>query len=145
MGAINILHQDDNIGGLLSVEIAHVTDFSGFNPVVFKPGKNFQKVDILPLSGSLKDDEEFSNSGTAYTYAGIFKIHHPTAILENAIRPYIGLCSVLKLTDLNGRIRIVGSPACPVLLKRTGDSGLKPSDMAHNEFKFSVTQPHPAI
>lgn len=145
MGKLYDLYEGDNIGGIAHIEIAHVTDFLGFNPIVFKPTKDFQELPFLPGTGMLKDEENETKNGAQYSYAGLFSIQRPANSIENILRPYIGMKSVLRITDLNGRTQIIGSPACPVELTRETDRGRRASDQAKMEFRFSVTQPHPAI
>lgn len=145
MGKLYELHEGDNIGGIARIEIAHVTDFLGFNPIVFKPTKAFAELPFVPGSGMLKDEENDTKNGAQYSYAGLFAVQRPTSSTENILRPYIGQASVLRITDLNGEVLIIGSPACPVELSRETDRGRKPSDMSKMEIRFSVTQPHPAL
>ncbi|WP_353183558.1 hypothetical protein [Parapedobacter lycopersici] len=146
MAKIHKLYEGDNIGSIFSVvEIAHVTDFSGFNPLVFRAGKNWNQVDILPESGSLASEESDTDNGPLYTYQGKFRIQHPTTALDNTLAPYIGQRSVLRIRDMNGRYYIIGSPVCPVTIVKGGDTGEAYTGAPHYEYGYKVEQPHPAL
>lgn len=139
------LHDGENIGGVSKFEICLVTDLISLKPFLFKPGKHWYTVEHVPQSGSLKDDEVDTENGTTYTYAGTFKRQFPSKKDELFFESYIGSRSIMKITDLNGIQIIIGTQDTPVLLSRSGDRGVKPSDMAHHEFKYSVTQSDRAV
>lgn len=134
------LHSGENIGGVSRYEICHINDLISVNPLRFKNGKWWQIIEHLPQSGQFKDDEQETDHGITYTYAGTFKRHFPSKKDEINFSRFIGQCSIMRITDLNGNKRIIGTLDTPVLISRSGDRGAKPSDMAGNEFKFSVTQ-----
>lgn len=142
---MNIFHEEDNIGGLASIEIAHTSKIQSFNPLVFKPGAYWQAVEFHPTSGLLKDEVNDSDHGTYYTYAGTFKIHKKTKDLEKHIDPFLGQCIIMRITDMNGYSLVIGGPEYPVQLFRSSESGSMPADMNHYAFSFSVNQPNRAL
>ena len=145
MGKLNILHEGDNIGGILRVQIAMISDFESFAPVRFKPGKHWKEIDIYPESGLLKSDVQHSDNGRYYTYAGSFRIHHPNRKDESAIDPFIGPLSIMRITDHNKYVQVIGTPDEPVTLSRSADTGSKVTDLAHNAFAFTVSQLNPSL
>jgi len=134
------LHNGENIGGISRFEFCHIDDLISVNPLRFKNGKWWEIIQHLPQSGQFKDDEQETDQGITYTYAGTFKRHFPSKKDELFFSRYIGECSIIRVTDLNGIKRIIGTLETPVLISRSSDRGAKPSDMAGNEFKYSVTQ-----
>jgi|SRR5690606_14363607 len=145
MGRLNTLHEGDNIGGIRRIQIALITDFKSFAPIQFKPGKNWQEIEIYPDSGLLKSDAQHGDNGKYYTYAGSFKIHHPSRKDENSIDRFIGPVSVMRITDHNKYAQVIGTPDEPVTLARSSDTGTKLTDLAHNAFTFTVSQLYKAL
>lgn len=145
MGKLNTLHEGDNIGGLLRIQIALASDFETFAPIRFKQGKQWQDIDIYPDSGLFKSDVQHGDNGRYYTYAGNFKIHHPNRKDENSIDAFIGPVSIMRITDHNKYTQVIGTPDEPVTLARSLDTGTKPTDLSHNAFTFSVSQLYPAL
>lgn len=45
---LNEFHEGDNIGGLATIETAHITDFISTNPIVFKPDKIWRGINFHP-------------------------------------------------------------------------------------------------
>lgn len=146
MTKIHKLYEGDNIGSIASViQIAHITDFSSFNPIVFRAGRSWNDVEILPEGGNLESEESEGDNGTLYTYQGKFRIQHPTSELDNALAPYIGQKSVLRIRDMNGRFYVIGSPVCPVTIVKGGDTGETYTGAPQYEYGYKVDQPHPAL
>jgi len=146
MAKIYTLHDGDNIGSIADViEIAKITDFAGFDPVVFKAGKGWNQVDIVPERGNLDMEETETEHGPLYTYQGKFRIHHPTPELDAVLAPFIGQRSVLRIRDMNGRYWLLGSPVCPVTLVKSGSTGETYAGAPHYEYGYKVDQPHPAL
>ncbi|MFD2741953.1 MULTISPECIES: hypothetical protein [Sphingobacterium] len=139
------LHQGDNIGGIAKVQIAHITDFKSFNPVSFHPNKGWQEIAFIPSSGTMKGEEKDSDNGVYHHYEGLFEIQYQSNVVSFKLRTYIGKVSVLKITDLNGRSRVIGTPEEPVTVSRSSDTGSAPKDMNHNVVTFSVDQLLPAL
>lgn len=139
------LHDGDNIGGVSKFEICLVSDLISLQPILFKPGKHWYTVEHIPQTASFKDDEAETDNGITYTYAGTFKRQFPSKKDEQFFEAYIGPRSIMRITDLNGMRTIIGNVDTPVVLTRSGERGVKPSDMAHHEFKYSVTQSDRAV
>lgn len=135
-----ILHSGDNVGGVAQYELCHVDDLVSFYPVRFKPGRYWQCVRHVPETGTLADEELDTDNGVTYSYSGSFKRQYPSERDELDMSRYMGKCTIWRITDMNRRIYLLGTPENPVSLSRSGNRGARPSDMAHNEFKFSVVQ-----
>ncbi|GGH28329.1 hypothetical protein FAZ19_19750 [Sphingobacterium alkalisoli] len=145
MGKLFEMYEGDNVGGIATLQIAHVTDFKSFNPVVFHPGKAWREIELYPDSGLMKSDVQHGDNGTSYSYAGSFKIHHQNKKIENILDKYIGPVSVMRVTDMNRYAQVIGSPLEPVTLSRSADTGSKPTDLNHNQFSFTVAQLNAAL
>ena len=139
------LHQGDNIGGIAKVQIAHITDFESFNPVSFRSNKGWHEIPFLPGTGSLKSEEKDDGNGKYYHYEGSFEIHHQSNVVSLKLRPYTGQVSILKITDLNGRSRVIGTPTESVTVSRSSNTGSAAKDMNHNLITFTVDQLLPAL
>ena len=145
MDKLNELYEGDNIGGILRVQIALISDLESFAPVIFKPGKSWREIEIYPDSGLFKSDVQHVDNGRFYTYAGSFKIHFPNRSDENKLDAYVGPLSIMRITDFNRYTQVIGSPGEPVLFGRSFESGTKLTDLAHNSFVFSVSQLSPSL
>lgn len=145
MGKLFEFYEGDNVGGIATLQIAHITDFAGFAPIQFKSGKGWKEIELYPDSGLLKSDVQHGDQGTSYNYAGSFKIHHQNRKTEKILDKYIGPVSIFRITDLNRYTQVIGSPSEPVTLSRSADSGSKTTDLNHNQFSFSVAQLNPAL
>lgn len=139
---INSLWNGDNIGGVAKIELAFVTDFAGFRPVVFKHGVDWRKIDFLPGTALVSEDIQDTEHGLMYSYAGVFKIHRLSVLESREISRYFGQKTVFKITDLNGIEMIIGSPISPCEFLQKGSTGSKPTDMNHKEYTVSVSQMH---
>uniref|UniRef100_F4C2E2 Uncharacterized protein n=1 Tax=Sphingobacterium sp. (strain 21) TaxID=743722 RepID=F4C2E2_SPHS2 len=145
MESINTFFEGDNIGSLAVIEIAHINDFLNFNPPLFREGRDWKQIEFLPESGQLSPTYEEDDNGNVYSYKGSFSIKRPSIEEESAMLPFIGKKSVLRLTDMNMRVRIIGLPDCPVAVKMTGTTGNKYTSAPSNDYSFAVDQPVKAI
>lgn len=145
MEKLNQIHEGDNIGGILKVQIALLSELESFAPIVFKSGKSWKEIEIYPESGMFKSDVPHGDNGKYYSYAGSFKIHFPNRKDENAFDKFIGPVNVMRITDLNRYVQVIGSPEEPVTFSRTYESGSKVTDLSHNSFTFSVSQLYPSL
>lgn len=135
------MHIGHNIGGIKEVAIAHIDDLEHrLDAIVFKPNKWWTVVDFLPYTASLIDEEVDTDHGILYNYSGAFKRKFPSRLEEGIFSKFLGQCVVIRVIDMNDECRIIGHKECPVKLERTGNRGTKPSDLAHHEFKYSVSQ-----
>ncbi|RYD76892.1 MAG: hypothetical protein EOP55_10495 [Sphingobacteriales bacterium] len=132
--------EGDNIGSLLKAEIAHHSDFDNFNPAVFKAGKDWINIPFKEESGSFKGGNEDSDNGQIYSYEGKFFIHRVREEVRKALHPFLGQHGVMRLTDLNGEVYIIGAPGMPVTLTVTAGTGEKYSSENGSLFSFAVVQ-----
>ncbi len=142
---LNEFHEGDNIGGIYSFEIAHVTDLFSSNPIVFKAGKTWRSINFHPTSGLFKEDESETENGMFYSYAGSFKIHRKSKQTDKDLQHYLGTCSVIKVTDQNGLSQVIGGIDFPVTMTKSSDTGSNPTDMNQMNYSFSVSQIQKAL
>lgn len=145
MESINTFHEGDNIGTLAVVEIAHQEDFLNFDPPLFREGRDWKQIEFLDESGSLSVSHDEDDNGIVFGYSGKFSIKRPTDEEENAMLPYIGQKSIMRLTDHNGRVRIIGLQDCPVTIKMSGSTGTKYTGAPSNDYSFAVDQHKKAL
>ncbi|MCX2473556.1 hypothetical protein OQZ33_04345 [Pedobacter sp. MC2016-05] len=134
-------YEGDNIGSLLSAEIAHHTDFDNFNPAVFKAGKSWIKIPFKEESGSFKGGNEDSDNGQIYSYDGEFFIHRIREEVRTELHPFLGQHGVLRLTDLNGEVYIIGAPGMSVTLTVSAGTAEKYAGENGSLFSFAISQP----
>lgn len=140
------LHTGENIGGILEIGICHVDDIeSSEDSILFKTNKWWTIVEFIPKTATFIDDESDTDHGILFTYSGVFKRQFPSKSDEIIFSRFIGQCVVMRIVDLNGQSRIIGSKQYPVSLFRKGDRGSKPNDLAHHEFRYNVSQPKRAF
>lgn len=138
-------YEGDVIGGIAKLEIAYHWDFTQFYPAVFAAGKDWKEIEALPETGELKYKAEETEHGPLYSYSGSFSVLKLSESVETAILPYIGESSILRITDNNGRIFIVGLPGAPVSLALSAGTGRKYTSQNSFDFDFSVEQVRPAV
>lgn len=138
-------YEGDNFGSIASLDIAGFSDFQSFNPATFKNGKKWTAVPFKEQTGILSIKSEETPNGPLYSYSGNFYIHNLRDQVDNALQPLIGTKSVMRITDLNGRIYVIGSPENPVTLNSNGSTGQRYTDENGQEFQFKVEQINPAL
>jgi len=140
------LHTGENIGGILEVAVCHIDELeSSIGSLCFKPNKWWTVVEVIPNTATFNDEEVDTENGILYTYSGGFKRQYPSKSDELIFSRFIGQCSVVRIVDMNGQCRIIGSKECPVSISRIGNRGAKPNDLSHHEFKFNVSQANRAL
>lgn len=142
---LNEFHEGDNIGGVLSFEIAHVNELISSDPIRFKPGKIWRSINFHPNSGIFKEEENESEHGLFYSYAGSFKIHRKSRETDSLLRYYLGTSSLIRITDQNGLVQVIGGIDFPVTLTKSSDTGSNPTDMNQVNYSFSVSQIQKAL
>ena len=131
-------YEGDNIGSLLKVEAAYHTDFSGFNPLSFYTGKSWLEIPFKEQTSALFLKVADTANGLVYGYSGKFFIHHLSDEVDDTLYPYLGQISVLRLTDMNNRVYIIGSPGLPVTMETSTGTGDKYTSENGQEFSFKV-------
>jgi hypothetical protein len=133
-------YEGDNIGSIAGFKIAHTYDLQSFNPVTFKNGRKWLDVPFKEQSGNLALKVEDTPNGPVYMYSGNFSIHNLRDQVDNEMHPFIGSNSVAMVTDLNGRVYVIGTPEIPVTLTMSGGTGQRYVDENGQEFQFKVDQ-----
>jgi hypothetical protein len=138
-------HEGDNIGSILKLEAAPHYDFSGFNPVAFHFGKGWIDIPFKEESGVLQLKADDTDHGISFNYAGRFFIHKQRADVRSTLYPFLGQHLILKVTDLNGEVYIIGKPGCPVTLELSATTGQRYADENGMEFQFKIEQDSVAV
>jgi hypothetical protein len=139
-------HEGDNIGSLRTVEIILHTLPVAFNPVQLPIGSTWTVILFKDETGVLILKTEDSDNGPIYNYAGSFFIHNLRDEVDQVLLPFCGKAiAILRLTDMNGRVYIIGSPDAPVTLNLAATSGQKYINENGSTFNFSVDQTSPAL
>lgn len=145
MRNFNELHETDNIGGIAQLFIALVDDLVSTNPITFKAGAGWQKINFHPETASMKSDIQSGDSGKYHSYAGSFKIGKLAVREASLIMNFLGPVCIIKVVDFDGAKFIVGTKEEPVNLAQLSDSGVKPADFSHHNFTFNCEQLNPAL
>lgn len=145
MIVLNELYEGDNIGGIASFEIAHVTELISSKPVVFKPGKTWRSISFHPHSGIFKEDENETDQGFIYSYTGSFKIPRKNKSTDQDLQFYLGSCSIIRIIDQNRFVHVIGGIDFPVTLTKSSDTGSNPTDVNQVIYSFAVSQIQKAL
>lgn len=144
MSLIN-LFEGDNIGSIARIEIANHTDFESWAPAKFFKGKAWQTIQIAGESAELKRRTKDDPNGIIYTYSGFFDIHTVRDEVETKLMPFVGKRAILRITDNNGRVYIIGKPLNPVTLEEESTTGKSVKNKNGYQFTFSVQQTSAAV
>ncbi|MFN8406979.1 MAG: hypothetical protein U0X71_05805 [Sphingobacteriaceae bacterium] len=136
--------EGDNIGSVARLEIAYHTDFESWDPATFKSGKSWQSIEITGETAELKRKAKDDPNGIVYTYSGFFDVHAIRDEVELNLMPYVGKRAVLRLTDSNGRVYIIGKPQNPIALEEESTTGKLFKNKNGYQFNFLVSQTSPA-
>lgn len=128
---------NDNIGGIKKIESASIYDFATFAPATFKDSKTWQSIDLDPEKSNLQDKIEDTVNGFLFTYSGTINMASTSSILDNLL----GKQSVLKITDMNDQVSIIGHPNYPVEIFSISQTGTKFTDQNSKTYTFNVAQP----
>lgn len=134
------LTQNDNIGSIQKFEIVLQTDVESFAPVVLKSGKTWLEIEPLPETGSLRFSTNETDNGTLFNYAVAFKHSKLSQTTEDALDVFVGKRSVLKVTDMNDRVYIIGAPGLPCDFSYDGDTGNSPTEQNAYTINAGVAQ-----
>ncbi len=134
------LTQDDNIGSIQKFEIVLQTDIESFAPVVLKSGKAWLEIEPLPDTGSLRFGTNETDNGTLYNYAVAFRHSKLSQSTEDLLDAFVGKRSVLRVTDMNDRVYIIGAPGLPCDFNYDGDTRDNAADQNAYTINASVSQ-----
>ena len=132
--------EGDNIGSIAHIEIAYHTDFESWEPAKFKTGKSWQNIQITGEMAELKRKTKDDPNGLIFTYSGFFDIHMIRDEVELKLLPFVGKRAVLRITDNNKRVHIIGKPQNPVLLDEESTTGKLFKNKNGYQFNFLVNQ-----
>ncbi|SEM66031.1 hypothetical protein SAMN05192574_101373 [Mucilaginibacter gossypiicola] len=137
--------EDDNIGSLRSISLAMANWLSGFNPVTFYTGYDWETIDFLPEQTSIKDNTKDSVNGPEYSYSIVFAFNRQNTDLYNLFKKYIGQTGILQTTDNNGLTRIIGTPSNPVTITHDADTGQGYASLNYYKLNVSWVNCEPAV
>lgn len=137
-------YQGNNIGSIAVFEIAHQMDLLGFNPVTFKAGSSWKKIPFREQGGKIKEVIEETDNGMLCTYSGSIVLPCMRDEVDLVMDKFLGRRSVVKITDMNGRIYIIGAPGLPVEIGSTGDTGENFTNENAKQFDYKIAQPFKA-
>ncbi len=138
-------YEGNNIGGIQKVEHCPHYGFSGFYPAVLANGYAWAEIPIKPESGALYLKVDDTVHGLLYTYSGPFFLHNQRDEVEDELYPILGTSRILRITDMNGRIYIIGAPGCPVTITLNASTGQRYVDENGAGFSFQVEQTTKAV
>lgn len=138
-------YEGDNIGGIFKLEYCPHYGFSSFNPAVLAAGYTWHEIPFKGESCELFLKLDTTPHGPLFTYSGPFAIHNQRDEVETTLFPYVGKHLVLRLTDMNGRVYIIGAPDAPVELSLGAKSGQRYVDENGTGFSFEVAQIDKAV
>jgi len=136
-------HEGDNIGGVAKIEIIHAWVPTGFNPVVLPAESDWENIPFKEETANLKIDGSDSENGQLFGYSGGFLLPRMRPEIENAVNKYLGKTSILRITDMNDEIYIIGSPHHPVELKLSGSTGSNYPNENWAGYSYQIEQPMP--
>lgn len=137
-------YEGDNFGSLAKLEMTKHFNFSGFNPAVFAQG-GWTNVPFREQTGQLQEETEDSPNGIIYTYTISILVANMRDELDDVIRAYLGQVAVIRATDMNGRVYIIGAPCAPVTLTSAGDTGKNYTSENGTVLSIKHQQYHPAL
>ena len=130
--------EGNNIGSLKKVEIILRDDIQSLNPLVLKPGKTFTDIPLTSQKNSLSEKTEETENGTVFSYSGKFFVHRIRQEVKEAMRVFLGKRTVMRVTDMNDEVSILGYPGNEVILTLTANTGENYSSQNGTEYNFSV-------
>ena len=137
--------EGNNIGGLSKLEICFHTDLASYNPAVFKAGKAWLDIPFDDESAVLDFNAEETDQGNLYNYTGRVELRKQRPDVKAALYPYIGRNSIIKATDMNGEVSILGAPGLAVKLSAQAKTGAKYIDKNSLTIAFEVQMPFVAL
>lgn len=138
------IFEGNNIGSLKKVEIVLSADVESLYPLTLKSGKTFTQIPLTPQKNQLSIKTEETDNGTVFAYTGKFYVHNIRQTVNQAMQPFLGKRSVMRLTDMNSQVYILGYPGNGVTLTKTASTGENYTSQNGTEFNFSVDMPFEA-
>lgn len=139
------LYEGDNIGSVQKAEIIEHYKIQSMNPVVLKPGTSWIDIPFKDESGNLFLKTEDSDNGPIYNYTVQLFINNMRAEVDSALNGFLTPVGVLRVTDMNDRVYIIGAPDRPVTMNETGGTGQKYINENGSMFDFTSAQSERAL
>jgi hypothetical protein len=138
-------YENDNIGSIKFVDILLHSLPIAFRPLYLPIGTDWIRIPMKEEAGELKLKSEDSANGPIYTYFGSFFVHNMRDEVDEVLLPFCGKAiAIMRITDMNDRVYIIGTPDAPVTLNVAAGTGLKYINENGSAFNFTVDQTSPA-
>ena len=112
---------------------------------VFKEGKGFFKIAILPETGMVESPAEGESASKTYVNSFSGTLPDISAKYKGFLRKYTNLPMIFIITQINGQKVQLGTKVSPAYLKEAApSSGAKAGDVVGIPVKFSDSQSYPA-
>ncbi|RQO65090.1 hypothetical protein DBR40_24780 [Pedobacter sp. KBW01] len=138
-------YEGDNFGSLAKVESIEHFNVKSLNPVTLMPGAAWKNIPFKEETGQKRLKTDDTENGTVYNYSGSFFISNIRKEVETELNPFLGQMLMLRVTDMNGLVSIIGAPGMPVTLKKNHDTGKKYTNENGTEFIFEIDQSFPEL
>ncbi|MNL18008.1 hypothetical protein D3C87_1391310 [compost metagenome] len=138
-------YEGDNIGACAKAEFIEHYNLASFNPAVPLAGESWTEIPFKVETCQLQIKILNTENGPVYTYSGKWKMHNMRDEVDDVMFKLVGQITVLRLTDMNGRIYVIGAPGMPVNISINQDTGERFVNENGSEFIFSIDQPFAAV
>lgn len=133
-------YEGDNIGGLAKIEAIEHNNILSLDPLIIATGSAWFEIPFKEESGRMSPKSEMTANGRVFTYAGRFFLQRLRNEVDIAITPYLDDVAVLRITDMNGRVSIIGAPSTPVTIGESADTGQRYVNENGIEYTFTIDQ-----
>ena len=138
-------YENDNIGSTKYVDIILHSLPIAFRPLYLPIGADWIRIPIKEDFGELRIKTESTDNGPVYTYYGNFFVHNMRDEVDEVLLPFCGRAiAIMRITDMNDRVYIIGTPDAPVTLNIDAGTGKKWINENGSAFNFTVDQTSPA-
>jgi hypothetical protein len=138
------LNEEINIGSIQKLELVMHNQLSDYAPVVLNAGVAWLEIELLPDNASLLLTAEDTENGMLFTY----RVNAAHTVLrdevEDLLNPFLGQRSIVRVTDMNDRVYILGMPGTPCAFTYNGNTGNNPTEQNGYAINIQVAQPFKA-
>jgi hypothetical protein len=138
-------YEGDNIGSVQNAEIVEHYKIASVNPIVLKPGMSWITIPFKEESGNLFLKTEDSDNGPIYNYTVQLFINNMRNEIDAEMSKFLTATGVLRVTDMNDRVYIIGGPDKPVAMNETSTTGQKFTNENGSMFDFTSSQSERAL
>jgi hypothetical protein len=139
------LYEGDNFGSVQKAEIIEHYKIASVNPIVLKPGMSWTIIPFKEESGNLFLKTEDSDNGRIYNYTVQLFINNMRNEVDTTMDKFLTAVGVLRVTDMNDRIYIIGGPDAPASMTETSTTGQKFTNENGSMFDFTSAQSERAL